>query len=122
VHDGGDVFVVGHVLAVPVRRLHAHRGVEVAQVPPVQHRRLHTDANKEDKFTTRSCPTRATRTAEMTYLHAPRTFNKAASQFDTHIAGGERAHEVLLGDAAQVRRVDRLELLAELLHLIYHGK
>jgi hypothetical protein len=44
VHDGGDVFVVGHVLAVPVRRLHAHRGVEVAQVPPVQHRRLHTDA------------------------------------------------------------------------------
>jgi hypothetical protein len=46
--------------------------------------------------------------------------DKAASQFDAHIAGGERTQEVLLGDAAQVRRVDRLELLAELLHLIHH--
>jgi hypothetical protein len=46
VHDGGDVLVVGHVLAVPVCRLHADGGVEVAQVPPVQHRRLHTDAEK----------------------------------------------------------------------------
>lgn len=37
--------------------------------------------------------------------------------FCTYIAGGEAPDEVASVEAAQVARVDRLELLAELLHL-----
>jgi hypothetical protein len=40
-----------------------------------------------------------------------------ASASTTYVAGGEGAREVLLADAAQVARVDGLELLAELLNL-----
>ena len=35
----------------------------------------------------------------------------------TYVAVGESAHEVSVRDAAQMRRVDGLELLSELLHL-----
>ena len=37
--------------------------------------------------------------------------------FCTYIAGGETPDEVASVEAAQIARVDRLELLAELLHL-----